>query len=404
MNRTQVIVAGAGPTGAVAAYALASRGVDVTLIEAHPDSPEDMRASTFHPPTLEMLEALGLREALEVQGLRAPIYQYRNRSSGEVLSFDLTEVGDVLRYPYRLQCEQFKLSRLVGGLLERHPHGRVLHGHRVVDVAQDGAGVTVTAETGQEDTRGSAQFRADYLIAADGAGSTIRKATEIPFDGFTYPEKFLTLSTAYPAERHFTDLANVSYIADRSEWCVLLRVPTLWRVLVPAAADDPDEALRSDEKRRQVFTGLFGEAGGGADTHHRTVYRVHQRVARTFRQGRILLTGDAAHLNNPLGGLGMNAGIHDVVNLADKLVGILQEGDDPDPLLDRYDRQRRTVMHDFVQRQTMSNKQAMEAGTAEAQRQGQARMAAILADADARRDYLLQQSMHKSLQQERAIA
>lgn len=399
MNRTQVIVVGAGPTGAVAAYALASRGIDVALIEAYPDSPEDMRASTFHSPTLEMLEALGLREALEAQGLRAPVYQYRNRSSGEVLSFDLTEVGDVLRYPYRLQCEQFKLSRLIGSLLEAHPHGQVLHGHRVVEVSQDSAGVNITAETRQ----GIALFRADYLIAADGAGSTIRKATEIPFDGFTYPEKFLTLSTAYPAERHFTGLANVSYIADQSEWCVLLRVPTLWRVLVPAAADDPDEALRSDEKRRQVFTGLFGDAGADADTHHRTVYRVHQRVARSFRQGRILLAGDAAHLNNPLGGLGMNSGIHDVVNLVAKLALILQEGGDADPLLDRYDRQRRTVVHDFVQRQTMANKQAMEAGTAEAQRQSQARMAAILADDDARRDYLLQQSMYTSLQQERAI-
>ncbi len=404
MNRTQVIVAGAGPTGAVAAWALASAGVDVILVEAHPDAPEDMRASTFHPPTLEMLEALGLREALEAQGLRAPVYQYRNRASGEVLSFDLGEVGDVLRYPYRLQCEQFKLSRLVAGLLERHPHGRVLHGHRVTGVAQDGAGVTVTAETGEGDERGTVQVRADYLIAADGAGSTIRKAVGIPFDGFTYPEKFLTLSTAYPAERHFSDLANVSYMADRLEWCVLLRVPTLWRVLVPAAADDPDEALRSDERRRQVFTGLFGADGGEADTHHRTVYRVHQRVARTFRQDRVLLAGDAAHLNNPLGGLGMNSGIHDVVNLAAKLVRIIGEGEDPDPLLDRYDRQRRTVMNEFVQRQTISNKRAMEAGTAEAQREGQARLAAILADGDARRDYLLQQSMYASLQQERAIA
>ena len=91
------------------------------------------------------------------------------------------------------------------------------------------------------------------------------------------------------------------------------------------------------------------------------------------------------------------------MNLADKLAPILQEGDAPDPLLDRYDRQRRTVMHDFVQRQTMNNKRAMEAGTVEAQRQSQTRMAAILADADARRDYLLQQSMYGSLQQERAI-
>ena len=400
MNRTQVIVAGAGPTGAVAAYALAYRGIDVLLLEAHPDAPEDMRASTFHAPTLEMLEALGLREALEVQGLRAPVYQYRNRSSGEVLSFDLTEVADVLRYPYRLQCEQFKLSRLVTGLLAQHPHAQVRHGHRLLQAEQDGTGVSVAVE-GPD---GNVRLRADYLIAADGASSAVRKGLSVPFDGFTYPEKFLTLSTTHPAEQHFADLANVSYIADRAEWCVLLRVPTLWRVLVPAAADDGDDALRSDEKRNQVFGGLFGAAGREAATYHRTVYRVHQRVARSFRHGRILLAGDAAHLNNPLGGLGMNSGIHDVVNLTEKLARILLEGADADALLDRYDRQRRTVVHDFVQKQTISNKQAMEAGSTEAQQRAQARMAAVLADTGARRDYLLQQSMYNSLKQERAIA
>jgi len=400
MKRTQVIVAGAGPTGAVAAYALACKGIDVLLIEAHPDSPEDMRASTLHPPTLEMLQELGLLDALDAQGLRAPVYQYRNRSSGEVLSFDLTEVGDVLRYPYRLQCEQYKLSRLIIGLLADHPHAEVLHGHRVVHVEQDATGVTVAAE-GAFDI---VHFRADYLIAADGANSVVRKWLGVPFDGFTYPEKFLTLSTTYPAERHFDNLAYVSYIADEKEWCVLLRVPTLWRVLVPARAEDLDADLRSDEKRNQVFGGLFGDAGREAETYHRTVYRVHQRVAQTFRRGRILLAGDAAHLNNPLGGLGMNSGIHDAINLADKLEQILLKGGDADALLDRYDRQRRTVMHDFVQKQTISNKQAMEAGNAEAQLRSQKRMADVLANDDMRRDYLLQQSMYKSLQQERAIA
>ena len=400
MKKTKVIVAGAGPTGAVAAYALAMMGIDVILIEAHPDSPEDMRASTFHAPTLEMLEALGLREALEKQGLRAPVYQYRNRTSGDVLSFDLTEVSDVLRYPYRLQCEQFKLSRLVIGLLADHPHAEVLQSYRVVHVEQDATGVTVAAESPLE----IVHLRADYLIAADGANSIIRKWLRVPFTGFTYLEKFLTLSTTYPAEQHFDNLANVSYIADRAEWCVLLRVPTLWRVLVPATAEDSDAELRSDAKCRQVFGGLFGDAGREATTYHRTVYRVHQRVAENFRHGRILLAGDAAHLNNPLGGLGMNSGIHDVVNLTEKLRCILLEGADADPLLDRYDRQRRTIMHDFVQKQTISNKIAMEAGTVEAQVQSQARMAAILTNDDSRRQYLLQQSMYYSLQQERAIA
>ena len=398
MKRTQVIVVGAGPTGSIAAYALACKGIDVVLIEAHPDYPEDMRASTFHPPTLEMLQEFGLLDALAPQGLQAPVYQYRNRTSGEVLSFDLTEIADVLRYPYRLQCEQYKLSRLIGVLLDGHAHATVLRGHRLVHVEQDATGVSVAVEGTFE----ILNVRADFMVAADGANSFVRKWLDVPFEGFTYPEKFLTLSTTYPAEEHFEALANVNYVADETEWFVLLRVPTLWRVLVPATNEQSDAELRSDEKRNQVFGGLFGADGREAETYHRTVYRVHQRVAQSFRRGRILLAGDAAHLNNPLGGLGMNSGIHDAVNLTGKLAQILLEGAPADALLDRYDRQRRTIMNDFVQRQTITNKQAMENGAA-TQRAAQARMAAILADDAARRDYLLQQSMYKSLQQEREI-
>jgi len=399
MKTFQVIVVGAGPTGAIAAYALAQKGIDVLLVEAYPEAPEDMRASTFHAPTLEMLESLGLLEALEAQGVRAPVYQYRNRRSGEVLAFDLSEVADVLRYPYRLQCEQYKLSRLVVNLLSDHPHAQVMMGHRVLSAEQDSGNVTVTTEG----PSGIARYKADYLIAADGAGSIIRKNQGISFDGFTYPEKFLTLSTAYPIEAHFENLAGVNYVADAAEWCVLLRVPTLWRILVPAAADEPDDALRSDAKKDSVFRGLLGDTAPDITTYHRTVYRVHQRVAQNFRAGRILLSGDAAHLNNPLGGLGMNSGIHDVMNLTAKLGRILLEGADPDALLDHYDRQRRTIMHDFVQKQTMRNKQSMESDSLESQRLAQQQMATVLADDRLRRDYLLQQSMYNSLQQEAAI-
>jgi 3-(3-hydroxy-phenyl)propionate hydroxylase len=400
MKRTQVIVAGAGPTGTIAAYALALRGIDVLLAEALPDCPEDMRASTFHPPTLDMLEELGLLAELDPLGLRAPIYQYRNRRSGEIMEFDLTEVADVLKYPYRLQCEQWKLSRLICARLAAHSHAELLYSHRAIQCSQDANGVTVALEGPHSIT----EVRADYLIAADGANSLIRKWLGITFDGFTWPEKFLTLTTELGIEAYFDNLAYVNYVADAAEWCVLLRVPSLWRILVPALETDSDLYLRSDEKKQAVFGGLFGADGLAADTVHRTVYRVHQRVAQSFRAGRILLVGDAAHLNNPLGGLGMNCGIHDALNLVEKLAAILKEGAEADPLLDRYNRQRRAVMNDFVQRQSIRNKQFIEAGTEEAQRLGQIQMQAILADDAARRNYLLQQSMYNSLQMEKTIA
>ena len=399
MQRVSVLIAGAGPAGVVAALKLVQRGVEVLLVEALAACPEDMRASTLHPPTLDMLEALGLLDGLEAQGLRAPVYQYRNRTTGEVIALDLSEVSDVVRYPYRLQCEQFKLTRAVAAILADHPHGRILYNHRIVDLEQDDGGVVATLEG----PHGLETIRADYLIGTDGAGSTVRKRLEIEFDGFTYPEKFLTLSTAWPLQEALENLAYVAYMADPKEWCVLLRVPDWWRVLVPAPETAADSDLTSDARKSQVFDGLMGD-GATVETHHRTLYRIHQRVARTYRRGRVLLAGDAAHLNNPLGGFGMNSGVHDAWNLADKLSAVILEGADADTELDRYDRQRRTVMHEFVQAQTIRNRAAMDLGGPEAQAQAQAQLQEIADDPVKRRDYLLRQAMVQSLQREAQVA
>lgn len=396
ITRTQVLVAGGGPVGATAAFRLAQAGIDTILVEALPDCPEDMRASTLHPPTLDMMAELGVFDALDEQGLRAPVYQYRNRGTGAIISFDLGELADVSAHPYRLQCEQFKLARLLTSKLEAIANSEIRFQHRVLAFDQDNCGVTVQIEgpTSIE------TVRADYVIAADGANSTLRKWTGVEFQGFTYPERFLTFSTAYPIDQHFTNLANVNYVADRDEWCVLLRVPNFWRVLVPTETEIPDSILLSDAKKDAVFAGLLGE-GINIETCHRTLYRVHQRVAQRFRHGRVLLAGDAAHLNNPLGGFGMNSGIHDIWNLTSKLIDILVNDGDADTLLDIYDRQRRSVAINFVQSQTIENKKLLEA--ADSASIQEERMARIVDDPVQRRAYLLRQSMYQSLEQEKTV-
>jgi 3-(3-hydroxy-phenyl)propionate hydroxylase len=399
MKRTQVIIVGAGPVGCVAAYRLALRGIDVLLLESLPRCPEDMRASTFHAPTLGMMDELGLLDRLEAQGLRAPVYQYRNRETGDVLSFDLGEIADAVKHPYRLQCEQFKLARLVTSLLAEHPHGEVKFERRLLSYEQDDKGVTVHVET----PLAVETYQADYLIGVDGANSLVRKWLGVEFEGFTYGEKFLTLTTDWPMESRFEDLAYVSYMADATEWCVLLRVPSLWRVLVPAVESDSDAWLVSDEKKNTVFSGLMGD-GASVTTHHRTLYKVHQRVVTKYNHGRVILAGDAAHLNNPLGGFGMNSGIHDVWNLTDKLCAILQDGADPEPLLERYDRQRRTVMQEFVQAQSIRNKQDLEIGDDESRRRRQENLEVLMTNDEKRRAYLLTQSMVSSRAREAEIA
>nr|MBF0684121.1 FAD-dependent monooxygenase [Pseudomonas sp.] len=393
--RTRILVVGAGPVGVVAAYRLAQAGIDTILVEANPDCPEDMRASTFHPPSLEMMAQLGILDELEAVGLKAPIYQYRNRKTGNRIELNLGEIADLTQYPYRLQCEQFKLSRLLTKRLTDLPNAEVRFQRRVLGIEQDGAGVTVRVESPIE----IEEYRADYVIAADGANSTVRKWLGVEFEGFTYPERFLTLSTDYPIEKHIPGLADVNYVADAEEWCVLLRVPGLWRVLVPTQDSDDDRSLLSDEKKKRVFAGLVGD-DIEVQTYHRTVYRVHQRVAREFRKGRVLLAGDAAHLNNPLGGFGMNSGIHDAWNLTGKLMEIILNGAQADPLLDRYERQRRTITRQFVQAQTISNKQMLEAEQQEGKTAQELKLEQIAADADTRRDYMTRQAMILSLREE----
>ena len=397
-ERAQVVIAGAGPVGCVAATYLAQRGIDVILAESGGDSAQDLRASTFHPPSLEMLDTLGIAEELIAMGLNAPVYHWRDRRSGEVISFDLSEISDATRFPFRIQCEQYHLAHMLARKLESQPSARVMFGHRVVHFQQDESGVDVALEH----VTGLTKVRADYLIGADGANSLVRKWMDVDFHGFTYAEKFLCLSTETPLEAEIPNLAYVNYVSDPDEWLVLLRVPSLWRVLVPATEADDAGYLVSDAKKNQVFGGLLAD-GEAVKTRHRTIYSVHQRVAKSFRTGRVLLMGDSAHLNNPLGGFGMNSGIHDAFNGCEKLVSVL-EGKEDAEILGVYDRQRRTVTHDFIQQQTIENMALMRAGQSEAHARRLAQMQAVAADPEKRRAYMMRQAMFTSLEDASRIA
>ncbi len=396
--KTQIVVAGAGPVGAVAAYFLAQKNIDVILLEAGVSNAQDLRASTFHPPTLEMLDGLGITDKLIEKGLKAPIFHFRERQSGEVIDFDLSEISDVTKFPYRIQCEQFHLSQMLSHALERDDRAQVLFNHRVVGFHQNAQGVEVYAETPEA----IVQIDADFLIGADGANSIIRKWLETDFIGFTYPEKFLCFSTEQAIEEKIPNLSYVNYVSDPNEWLVLLRVPTLWRVLVPATEEQSDEFLTSDAYKSEVFERLIGK-GDAVETKHRTIYRVHQRVAKKFVHDRVIIIGDAAHLNNPIGGFGMNSGIHDAINLCEKLEQIYA-GADADPLLGKFERQRHKTTHDFIQAQTIRNMEYLAQGSASEHKLRKSEMERQRSDEDLRRSYLLRQSMIESLDKQKAIA
>lgn len=394
--RTQVVIAGAGPVGAVAAYFLAAHGINVVLLEAGRDCALDLRASTFHPPTLEMLDQFGISEKLIEMGLKAPVYHFRERQSGEVIDFDMGELADVTRYPFRVQCEQYHLARMLSEGVRRQEGAEVMFNHRVIGFDQNSSEVTVFVETPTK----IQSIKADFLIAADGSNSIVRKWLGVEFEGFTYPEKFLCYTTREPLEQHLSNLALVNYVSDPQEWMVLLRVPSLWRVLVPADPEHRDELLLADPKKNDVFERLIGE-GERIVTDHRTIYRVHQRVATSFRHNRVMLIGDAAHLNNPIGGFGMNSGIHDAFSLGEQLVAIYRHGADADVALDTFDTVRRRTTREFTQAQTIRNLQYLDAGKGNEHEVRKREMLETRADPVKRRQFLLRQSMIECLERER---
>ena len=398
MKSNHVVIAGAGPVGLVAALILAQEGVRVTVLEAAPHLNMDLRASTFHPPTLDMLARFGLTEELVAQGLVARHTQQRDRTEGLVAEFDMQLLAGDTDHPFRLQCEQWKLAEGIKRRLDAMPHVTMRFSTRLEALAERDDGVDVDIVTDGAADR----LRADWVIGADGAWSAVRRSLGIEFEGFTYPERFLVISTYFEYADHLPRLSYVNYCSDPLEWCVLLRVPTLWRVLFPTTSQQSDEEVLSDAFVQHRLQSLLPQ-DQPYRTVHRTLYKVHQRVAKQFRHGRVFLAGDAAHINNPLGGMGMNGGVHDAFNLCAKLLQMMR-GEAGDALLDRYERQRRTIAIEYINASTARNKQEIEERDPAARRRTQDALRATAADPAKARAYLRKTSMLDALERAEAIA
>ena len=383
----RVLIAGAGPVGLVAAANLVGHGVPVTVLEGGPDLSTESRASTFHPPTLDMLADLGVVEPLIAQGLIAPKFQYRNRRDGLIAQFDFGDIAGSTRHPFRLQCEQSRLTRIIRDRLRADPNFEIAFSSPVRAVTQDSDSVAVTVERdGRSETQ---SYR--WLIGADGARSDVRRSLGIEFDGLTWPDRYLVVSTPFDFYSVIPGLDPVSYLADPVRWHFLLQIPKLWRVMFRIAAEESDELALSP----QFAQTLMAQVVPGIDRYeiaHTTLYRVHQRVAGAFRRGRAFLIGDAAHVNNPLGGMGMNGGIHDAINLTARLIEVWR-GTRPETELDRFDLQRRLVTKEHVERQSIQNKRNLEA----ADNEFRDLLRRTAADPALTHDYLLKVSMIGSL-------
>jgi len=380
------VVAGFGPVGAVSALALAQAGHDVVVVEADPQlrtDPSESRASTFHPPTLEMLADLGIYDELFATGLVAPTYQMRDRVEGVIAHFDLALLAEDTRYPFRLQSEQQNLVAIIERRLRELPNVRLLWGSPITGVRR--AGERTVLELGGEEV-GSIDGR--WVIAADGSNSAARRTLDIDFPGLTYPEQFLVISTEYPMETALPGIASVNYVSDANEWFVLLQTPRHWRALFPVSAE---EAARIDDHTgNQARMQGIAKIEGDYPISHVTLYNVHQRVAATFRIGGLLLAGDAGHINNPLGGMGMNSGIHDAI----AAVSAIRQAIGGDvAALDRYDAVRREAALNVVQKATHRNWEQLQERDPQVRAARNAAMRATAADPVTARQYLLGSAM-----------
>jgi len=396
-NKTQIIIAGAGPVGCVVGLILARAGISVTILETENDLIPELRASTFHPPTLDMLDDLGVTPKLIDQGLITPKIQYRDLEDGLVAEFDHALIDDRTKHPYRLQCEQFKLTRIIAEMLKEFPHAEISFDSKFVDASQTDNAVRVFYET----PAGSEQVTCDYLIGADGSRSEVRKSQKIEFPGFTYPEQFVTVSVPEDVDKIVPGMGHVCYIAHPTQWCALIHAPDYWRFLFPIPMETTKEEAFDDDFLEGRLQHLAPHQERYA-IQLRTLYGVNQRVAETYRLGRILLAGDSAHVNNPLGGMGMNGGIHDGVNLADKLVR-MYGGGETEELLNLYDRQRRPIAIEYVQAQTMRNKKNLEETDPNVRRQRQDELRDVAKNVEKSRELLLQTSMINGLERSEAI-
>jgi 3-(3-hydroxy-phenyl)propionate hydroxylase len=399
----RVIVIGAGPVGLCLSLALAQDGVRICLIEQlgdHNFLDQVPRAGTNHPATLEMFDRIGLYQRIEPRGIIAPIFHYWDRAGHElVAAFDHACLKDDTPFPYVLQCERIKIIEEALAMAKAHPDIDVRLNTTFESFEQTADGVTavVTNQAGERET-----ITGSYIVSGEGARSIVRKDLDIDFEGFTYADRTLNIEVAYDFRQH--GYAERNYISDPVEWSNLFHwkgPPDRWRVHFPTESEEDEAELQRPDVLQARLQG-FQPKAGDYDICGSNLYTVHQRVAKKFRGGRAILAGDSAHVNSPIGAMGMNSGIHDAFNLADKLVRILR-GQADESELDRYERQRRHVALTHTQAQTMRNKRLLQEQDPAVRQRNHDELRRTAEDPKLARAFLLRSSLIESLREAERI-
>ena len=393
----QVAISGAGPVGLCVAMLLGEAGIPVQVFESEPAISLDLRASTFHSPTMDLLESHGVTAELLERGLICPSWQIRLHPTGERAVFDLSILARDTNHPYRLQCEQWKLSQALLKRVEAMPNVKLTFNAEVIEVAQDDNHARMIVRKSGQDT----SINCLIAVGADGARSIVRKAMELPFEGETYPETTVLVTTLFPFEEHLEGLSNVTYCWKEGGNFSLLKVPGRWRASIYPREDLPiEDQLTEDsiEANLQIIVPRRERY----DVLDKRPYRVHQRIVPCYNRGRLVLAGDAAHLNSPSGGMGLNGGIHDAFELAAALKDILLRNA-PLERLALYDRRRRPIARDQIIAQADRNRARMREKDPDRRQEMLRELQKITADREKLHAYLLKSSMIEGFRQSQAV-
>jgi 2-polyprenyl-6-methoxyphenol hydroxylase-like FAD-dependent oxidoreductase len=339
-----VLIAGAGPVGLSLATALAHHGVRSLVVERKAAPSEHSRAPGILPRTLEILRIWGVLEPFLAEGdlVEEPTVWTVGRDRPR-LRLPLHELADETAIPALLVLPQNRTEALLAAHLARSPLAEVRFGHAFHDFAESEAGVTATIASDGS----TYEVRAEFLAGCDGASSDVRGRLGWQLEGATYPARIMLADVILPDARDELPWPRVA--AEPPLLFGLRLAPRLWRLIDPIAADVSDaEAVSRTRIERQVER-LFG--AGSFETVWSSVFRIHCRNSPHFRRRHVLLAGDAAHINSPAGGQGMNSGIEDAHNLGWKLARAL-DGGDLETLLASYELERRPVVLTSIDRYT----------------------------------------------------
>jgi 2-polyprenyl-6-methoxyphenol hydroxylase-like FAD-dependent oxidoreductase len=342
-----VIIVGGGPTGFITALGLARAGVRVSVIEAEPKIVDSPRAAVYHWSVVAGLEKLGIREEVERTGFPKQDYTYLVHKTGERIDFSLDVLNGLTPYPYNLHLGQHRLADIALRRLAGHAHTSVHFNTRLTGLSQDDDGVTLRVHT----PRGAEEMRARWVIGADGAGSTVRRQLGLEFDGMTWPERFVATNLYFDFERYH--YARATFLIDEVHGAVIAKIDNegLWRCTYM------EDAALSEVFLMERLKAVYAAIVPGADyaIERATPYRMHQRSAAHYRVGRVALVGDAAHVTNPTGGLGLTSGLFDSFALYPALAAVIVDGADASAL-DRYSESRREIFLQRVSPQATANK------------------------------------------------